>query len=86
MCLSASLIFGTNSKKPPAPILVKKLLMMLIAAGILECQHIVIPAITEGGSDEYNLSSGLATTRLDNTILCLHEDSFWMKLPLIIAT
>jgi hypothetical protein len=39
---SGRLIFGTNSDKPPAPILVKKLLLMLIAAGILECQHVLV--------------------------------------------
>ena len=83
---SARLIFGTNSEKPPAPILVKKLLLMLIAAGILECQHVSITANTKGGSDEYDLALGLTTTEPDGTILCLHVDSFWRRLPLLIVT
>jgi hypothetical protein len=39
---SGRLIFGTNLDKPPAPIMVKKLLLMLIAPGILECQHVLV--------------------------------------------
>jgi hypothetical protein len=82
---SARRIFGTNSDKAPAPILVKKLVLMLIAAGILECQHVLIAGNTEAGSDEYDLALGLATTGPNGTILCLHDDSFWRRLPLIVS-
>jgi hypothetical protein len=79
------LIFGTNSEKPPAPILVKKLLLMLIAAGILVCEHVVISS-NDAGPKEYDLALGLATSGPDGTILALHEDSFWQRIPLIVTT
>jgi hypothetical protein len=82
---SARLLFGTNSDKPPAPILVKKLLLMLIAAGILECAHVSISANIDGASNEYDLALGLATFGPDGTTLCLHNDSFWRRLTLIIS-
>jgi hypothetical protein len=71
------LIFGTNSEKLLAPILVKKLLLMLIVAGIIMCEHIVVTANSDGGADEFNLALGLATIGPDGTILALHKDSFW---------
>jgi hypothetical protein len=80
---SARLIYGTNSDKPPAPILVKKLLLMMIAAGILECQHVSVSANDDGAFDEYNLALGLATIGPDGTALCLHNNSFWQNPPLI---
>jgi hypothetical protein len=61
------LIYGTNLEKPPAPILVKKLLLMLIAAGILKCQHLSVSANADGALDEYNLALGLATIGPDGT-------------------
>jgi predicted RND superfamily exporter protein len=79
---SARLIFGTNSDKP-APIMVKKLLLMLIAAGILQCQHVSVSG--NSNVEEYDLALGLATTRPDGTILLLHEDSCWRRLPLIVS-
>jgi hypothetical protein len=81
---STRMIYGTNSEKPPAPILVKKLLLMLIAAGILECQHVSVSANADGTSDEYDLALGLATIGPDGTTLCLHDNSFWHRLPLIV--
>jgi hypothetical protein len=83
---SGRLIFGTNSAKAPAPIMVKKLLLMLIAAGILECQHVLVSGTIEEGDANYDLALGLATTGPDGTTLCLHVDSFWSRLPLIDVT
>jgi hypothetical protein len=83
---SGRLIFGTNLDKPPAPIMVKKLLLMLIAAGILECQHVLTPNC-DVGAKEYDLVAlGLATIGEDGTILGLHEDSFCHRLPLIVLS
>jgi hypothetical protein len=65
---SARLTFGTNSDKPPAPILVKKLLLMLMAAGILECQHVLVPSNSDVKAEEYDLALGpLATIGPDGT-------------------
>jgi hypothetical protein len=80
---SARLIFGTNSAKSPAPILIKKLLLLLIAAGILECEHVAITSNDNADSNEYDLALGLATTGPDGTILCLNVDSFWLRLPVL---
>jgi hypothetical protein len=55
------LVFGTNSDKPPAQIMVKKLLLMLIAAGILQCQHVLVATNSNADAEEYNIALGLAT-------------------------
>ena len=74
---SGRLMFGTKSAKPPAPILMKKLLLMLIAASILQCEHVLVtPANSEASAKQYDLALGLATFGLDGTILALHDDSF----------
>jgi hypothetical protein len=64
---------------------VEKLLLMLIAAGILKCQHISITSNTDGALDEYGLALGLATKGPDGMALALHNDSFWWHLSLIIS-
>jgi hypothetical protein len=81
---SARLIYGTNLEKASAPILVKKLLLMLIAASILECQHVLVSANAHGTLDEYDLALGLASIGQDGTTLCLYDDYFWHH-PLIVS-
>jgi hypothetical protein len=44
--------------------MVKKLLLLLIAAGILKYQHILVTANSDGGAEEYNLALGLATDQM----------------------
>jgi hypothetical protein len=80
------LIFGTNSDKPPAPILVKKLLLMLIAAGILACEHVVVTPNSDGSANSCDLALGLAISGPDGTILALHQDAFWRCIPLLVRT
>jgi hypothetical protein len=82
---SARLMFGANSDKPPAPILVKELVLMLIAAGMLKCQHVLTAGKSEAGSDECDLALGVSTSGPDGTILGLCDDSFWRRLPLTAA-
>jgi hypothetical protein len=79
----ARLLFGTNSNKPPAPILVKKLLLLLIAAGILERKHLMISANIDGASNEYDLALGLTTFGPDGNTLqpCVSTDAVLATLP-----
>jgi hypothetical protein len=68
---SGRLMIGTNSKKPPAPILVKKVLLMLLAAGILQCEHVLVTANSDASAEEYDLALALATIGEDGRILGL---------------
>ena len=77
---SNRLIFGVNSDKKPEPLLVKKTILMLLAARILN--YVVDRKETTLGNFQVNIFGTLAFLPGDNTRLALSEDSSFALIPL----
>jgi hypothetical protein len=77
---SNRLIFGVNSDKPPEPILVKKMLLMLIGAKIL-VYHTERKEKSEG-KFIVTVFGALAFVAGSDNMLALDDDSYWIRLPL----
>ena len=73
------MMFGTNSEKWPEPILVKKLVIMLIAAGIL--RYYPEQKEKSPGKFEVTIYGSLAFVAGDNT-LALSNATYWTLLLL----
>jgi superfamily II DNA helicase RecQ len=77
---SNRLIFGTNTNKKPEPVLVKKLILMLLAARILE--YVIDRKETSPGKFEVTVVGALAFVTGDATRLAMNDDAQWSLLPL----
>jgi hypothetical protein len=77
---SNRLIFGTNTEKRPEPILVKKLILMLMAAKII--RHFSERKEKTPGTFEVTIYGSLAFVKGDNTTLALSDSTYWSLLHL----
>ena len=77
---SNRMIFGTNTEKRPEPILVKKLVLMLIAAKIV--RHYPERKEKTPGTFEVTIYGSLAFVDGDNTTLAITDSTYWSLLPL----
>ncbi len=74
------MMFGTNSNRKPEPLLVKKLILMLLAAKILE--YVIKRKEKSPGKFEVTVLGALAFVAGDSTTLALNDDSYWKLVPL----
>jgi hypothetical protein len=77
---SNRLLFGINSNKKPEPVLIKKMILMLLAAKIL--RYVIERKETTAGKFTMSVFGSLAFVSGDPTKLALNEASYWTLLPL----
>jgi hypothetical protein len=73
-------MFGINSDRKPEPLLVKKAILMLLGAKIL--QHVAERKETAPGKSEVSIYGSLAFVEGDVARLAMNEASCWSLLPL----
>ena len=82
------LVFGVNSKKPPAPIMVKKMLLVLIAAKILS-HTATVGTSTETNVDNVSvtikavLGYSMRTNTNDIPIYAMFDDMYWQRIKVL---
>jgi hypothetical protein len=77
---SNRMIFGVNTDKRPEPVLVKKLVLMLIAANLV--RHYPKRKETSPGKFEVTIYASLGFVEGDDTTLALSDATYWSLLPL----
>jgi superfamily II DNA helicase RecQ len=77
---SNRLLFGVNSNKKPEPILVKKMIVMLLAANILD--YTAERKVLANGTTSVTIYASLGFVAGDPTKLALDDDSYFEELPL----
>jgi hypothetical protein len=77
---SNRLLFGINSDKTPLPKHVKKMIVMLLAAGILD--YSADRTETSKGKYHVTIIASLAFVKDDPSKLALNDDSYFELLPL----
>jgi hypothetical protein len=73
-------MFGINSDRKPEPLLVKKAILMLLGAKMLQC--VAERKETAPGKSEVSIYGSLAFVEGDVTRLAMNEASCWSLLPL----
>ena len=81
---SNRLIFGVKSDKKPAPIEVKKLVLILVSAGILGHSATVATSEKEGESSIVKINCTLSPSthnkQCNSTGLALFDDIYWRRI------
>jgi hypothetical protein len=78
---SNRLLFGTNSEKKPEPVMVKKMILMLLAARILTYSVITKESTDKQQKSTVTVVASLAFLPGEPTKLAICEDSYWRRLP-----
>jgi hypothetical protein len=77
---SNRLLFGINSNRKPEPIMIKKMILMLLAAKIL--RYVTERKEAAAGKFSMSVFGSLAFVTGDETKLAINETSYWSLLPL----
>ena len=78
---SNRLLFGTNSEKKPEPVLLKKMIMMLLAARILTYNVETKESTEKEQKSIVTVVASLGFLPGKPTKLAICDDSYWRRLP-----
>ena len=83
------MVFDVESNKSPKPIIIRKMLLVLIAANILSHNATVIISTEENGKVVYiTIKTVLGYSRRQNTssmpIYVMFDDTYWHRIKVII--